>query len=232
MNPIVNTFLFQMDISIVLDFLKELSANNQREWFHANKAGYETAKAAFERVALEQIMRVIRLDDTVGAVELKDCTYRIYRDTRFSADKTPYKTHMGVYVVRGGKKSPFAGYYLHLEPGNCFVWGGSHMPQPRVLNALREEIYHRTGDFKAIIQQPQFMRLFGQLDGEKLKTSPKGFDKNFADIDLLRYKSYGAMHTFTDMEVTASDFSEKLDVVMAPMVPLVRFFNNVIEDLE
>ncbi len=217
--------------SVILQFLNDLSVNNNREWFHANKDYYQKAKLAFDELALRLIAMINEVDPSVGLIELKDCTYRIYRDTRFSTDKTPYKTHMGAYIVRGGKKSPFAGYYFHFEPGKCFAWGGSHIPEPRVLNALREEIYHKTDQFKAIVHHPDFVDAFGCIEGEKLKTAPKGFDKQFADMDLLRYKSYGAMHTYSDQEVLAPDYEQQLKELLPKMVPLVAFLNNVVEDL-
>lgn len=217
--------------SVILQFLNDLSVNNNREWFHANKDYYQKAKLAFDELTLRLIAMINEVDQSVGLIELKDCTYRIYRDTRFSTDKTPYKTHMGAYIVRGGKKSPFAGYYFHFEPGKCFAWGGSHIPEARVLNALREEIYHKTDRFKAIVYHPDFISAFGVIEGEKLKTAPKGFDKHFADIDLLRYKSYGAMHAYSDQEVLAPNFEQQLKELLPKMVPMVAFLNNVVEDL-
>ena len=216
---------------IVFDFLNDLSNNNNREWFHAHKDYYNEAKAAYEATALRFIAMINEVDGDVGFMELRDCTYRIYRDTRFSLDKTPYKNHMGIYVVRGGKKSPMAGYYLHFENNNCFAHGGIYMPQPKVLNAVREHIFHRIDDFKAIIETPEFKSTFGSIEGDKLKTVPKGFDKNFADIDLLRFKSYSLTYSFPNNEVLADGFDQRLKSVYAKMTPFVKFLNDVIIDL-
>ncbi|MFT3740903.1 MAG: DUF2461 domain-containing protein [Breznakibacter sp.] len=216
----------------ILDFLAALTANNTREWFSENKAWYQRAKDEFETVTLKTIALVRELDPSVGYLAPNDCTFRIYRDTRFSHDKQPYKTNMGVFVTRGGKKSPFGGYYLHLEPGACFLSGGIYIPEPRVLNAVRQEIYHLTNEYKQIVENPRFKAAFGQLDGEKLKTAPKGFDKNWPDIELIKFKSYNTTHMLSDAEVLSPAFEQKAKELFGLMVPFNNFLNRVIADLE
>lgn len=216
----------------ILDFLGALAAHNTREWFAENKAWYQRAKDEAETVATKMIALVRELDPSIGYLSPSDCMFRIYRDTRFSNDKQPYKTNMGVWVTRGGKKSPFGGYYLHLEPGACFVSGGIYVPEPRVLNAVRQEIYHLVNEYKQIVENPQFKAAFGRLDGEKLKTAPKGFDKNWPDIDLVKLKSYNTTHKLTDAQVVAPDFEQKAKELFALMVPYNNFLNRVIADLE
>lgn len=216
---------------VVLSFLNDLQNNNNREWFHANKAYYDQARLSFLKTTGELIAMVNDIDPTVGLQKPEDCIYRIFRDTRFSNDKTPYKTNFGAYVNRGGRKSPFAGYYLHLQPGQCFVACGIYMPEPNVLQAVRDEIYHRTSAYKDIITKPDVIRLFGNVEGDKLKTAPKGFDRNFAEIDLIRYKSYNLVHYLKEEEVLQPEFANHLIQMLTLMVPFNSFFNGVIEDL-
>jgi uncharacterized protein (TIGR02453 family) len=216
----------------ILAFLHALKENNSREWFHANKPWYQQAKNEFDIVTTQLIALVNTIDPEVGLPSVNDCTFRIFRDTRFSNNKEPYKNNFGAYVNRGGKKSPFAGYYLHLEPGGCFLAGGIYLPEPKVLNAVRQEIYHLTDEFKEIIHHPDFISTFGQIEGEKLKTAPKGYDKEWPDIDLLRYKSYSLMHYVGEDEVTSPHFADKLQLVFGRMKPMNDFINRVVADLE
>lgn len=216
----------------IFQFLTALKENNSREWFHANKPWYQQAKSEFDIVATQLIAMINSIDPEVGLPSVNDCTFRIFRDTRFSNNKEPYKTNFGTYVTRGGKKSQFAGYYLHLEPGACFLAGGIYMPEPRVLNAVRQEIFHLTNEFKEIIHHPDFVESFGKIDGEKLKTAPKGYDKNWPDIDLLRLKSYNTMHYITDAEVLSPNLPAKMHLIYSRMKPFNDFINRVVADLE
>jgi uncharacterized protein (TIGR02453 family) len=216
----------------IFEFLKALKENNSREWFHANKPWHQQAKNEFDIVAAQLIAMINGIDPEVGLPSANDCTFRIFRDTRFSNNKEPYKTNFGAYVTRGGKKSQFAGYYLHLEPGSCFLAGGIYMPEPRVLNAVRQEIFHLTNEFKEIINHPDFVESCGKVDGEKLKTAPKGYDKNWPDIDLLRLKSYNTMHYISDAEILSANFPAKMQLIYSRMKPFNDFINRVVADLE
>ena len=124
----------------VIPFLEELSKNNSREWFHDNKGRYSVARKEFESFVAALIPRLAELDSELTGLDHKQCIFRIHRDVRFSPDKSPYKTNMGAAMGRGGRKSPYASYYIHIEPGNSFAGGGIWMPQPAALKAMREEI--------------------------------------------------------------------------------------------
>jgi uncharacterized protein (TIGR02453 family) len=171
------------------------------------------------------------IDQEVGLLEPKDCNFRIFRDTRFSNDKTPYKINMGSYVTKGGKKSPFAGYYLHVEPGSCFLAGGIYNPQPNVLNAVRQDIYHYTDEFLTIIHHPDFIKTFGAIDGEQLKTAPKGFDKTWEHISLLKFKSYNMMHAVSDELLQSPQAQHHLKETFGLMFPFNQYLNRTITDL-
>ena len=133
--------MIKMNIPVIFQFLKDLSANNNREWFNEHKAEYETARAEFDNFLATVIARISLFDETIRGIQPKDCTYRIYRDTRFSADKTPYKIHFGGYINAKGKKSDHCGYYVHLQPDGSMLAGGSLCLPTNILKAVRQSIY-------------------------------------------------------------------------------------------
>jgi uncharacterized protein (TIGR02453 family) len=233
-NQFRNAFRKNIKVMVpqnILNFLEALKLNNNREWFNDNQKWYRQTKDEFDAVAQKMIALIRDIDPQVELLKVTDCTFRIYRDTRFSTDKIPYKTNMGIYVVRGGKKSPFAGYYLHIEPGNSLLSGGIYVPEAKVLNAVREEIYHKVDAFKQIVYSKPFVDAFGKIDGDQLKTAPKGFDKTWPDVELLRYKSYNSTHMINDTELISPNFEAQARSLFELMVPFNHFFNGVIEDL-
>ncbi len=182
-----------MDVKTSLDFLNQLQHNNNREWFHAHKSFYQDAKAEFELFINILIPRIKDIDPEIDVFHAKECVFRIFKDVRFSKDKSPYKTNFGAFIARGGRKSSFAGYYIHLEPEASFIGGGAYMPQALQLKAIRTEIFNHTNEYKKIIHKPAFKKHFPEIYGEKLKTAPRGFDKSWADIDLIRNKHYAVV---------------------------------------
>lgn len=193
----------------VYNFLVDIKADNSKEFFMRNKAKYETAKHDFERLVDKIIPSVRQFDENLGDLEAKDCVFRIYRDVRFSKDKTPYKTHFGAYIANGGRKSELPGYYLHIEPNGSFAGGGVYMPNPEVLKNLRNEIDFAPEAFLNMINEPEFKKIFPEMYGEKLQKVPKGFDKNSKAADLLKFKSYTFVHKFDDLALFEPDFEEK-----------------------
>ncbi|NJO69133.1 MAG: DUF2461 domain-containing protein [Bacteroidetes bacterium] len=147
----------------ILNFLSVLKENNHKEWFDENRDWYQKTKKNYELFAGRLIQEILKFDKNIGTPEVKDCVFRIFRDVRFSNDKTPYKTHMGVYVAKGGRKSILGGYYFHMEPENSVLAGGIWMPQAPVLKALRSEIYSYTDDFKGIINSKSFKNILKSL---------------------------------------------------------------------
>lgn len=214
---------------IVLDFLKEVAANNNREWFNTNRDKYEDARRNFEAMAQTMIFNIAKFDSQVGNIPVKDCLYRFYRDTRFSLDKSPYKTHMGAYINVMGKKSPHGGYYIHLEPGNCLIAGGAYcLPSP-ILKAVREDIVLRIDRFREIVESPDFSRLY-TIGEEHLKTLPKGFDRNFPYPQYLRPKDYSCFHSVDDSFFMADDWADKAAHCFEIMKPFLDFINYTIDD--
>lgn len=210
-------------------FLNELKQNNSRDWFNANKDKYLEAKDEFEFFVSVIIEGLITIDPDLERQMPKDTTFRIYRDIRFSKNKLPYKTNMGSYICRGGKKSDFGGYYIHLEPQNSFIGGGVHMPSPEVLKKIRADILENGDELTEIIQQKDFMDTFNGLSGEKLKNPPRGYDKNLPYIDLLKYKSFTVFKKITDQDLEAEELSGAILRDFQIMLPLVRFLNYSIE---
>lgn len=207
-------------------FLKDLRKNNEREWFHANKARYKSAEAdvkAFTDTLISKLSQEV--DESLLGVQAKDCTFRIYRDVRFSKNKLPYKTGMGAYITSGGRKAMLAGYYLHVEPGSCMLAGGAHMPPPDWMKAIRSELAYNGDEFRKIIEATRFKKCFGELQGDRLKTSPKDYDKDHPEIELLRMKGWTAMHTISDKDMMSAGMFDKAVDICSALKPLNDFLN-------
>jgi uncharacterized protein (TIGR02453 family) len=214
--------------TILFDFLKDLKANNNREWFQANKEKYNQARQVFESIINELIPVVRSIDPLVDMITAKDCVFRIYRDVRFSGDKSPYKTNMGAYIARGGRKSVMAGYYVHFEPGASFLAGGLYMPPPETLKKVREEIYFHFDEFNSILSNEDFIKCFGEIDDAgKMKTPPRGFSKDFPGINLLKFRSYAVMHPVSDEMAMRTDYLDHAREVFRILLPLNAYFNRL-----
>lgn len=214
----------------VLGFFNDLKENNNKEWFNNNKNRYLAAKAETDALAGELIVAASAFIPGITELSPKDCTFRIYRDVRFSKDKTPYKTNAGIFLVPGGKKSGNAGYYLHIEVGNSFIGGGVHMPLAPVLKAVRTEIYNFPEDIQAVLADKKFKNAFGQITGDKLVNPPKGFDKDFELIDLLKFKSYTVATPVSDNILTSDGLVAHVTDTFKAMQPFVDFLNRAIRE--
>ncbi|MDD5569551.1 MAG: DUF2461 domain-containing protein [Bacteroidales bacterium] len=218
-----------MIIRNITSFLKELTSNNNKDWFHANKNRYDELKKEFESFLNLLIPSISKFDERVKYITAKDCIFRIYRDIRFSKDKTPYKTNFGAYIACGGRKSRFAGYYFHIEPSSSMLAGGIYIPDAEVLKCVRNEIFYNINDFKKIISSPKFKKYFNEIDGDKLVNIPKDFPKDFADAELLKFKSYNMVY-FLKNEKLSSDDLLKLSVeIYKEMYHFNEFINKAID---
>ncbi|MEJ5995902.1 DUF2461 domain-containing protein [Pedobacter sp. Du54] len=209
-----------------LNFLVTLSNNNNREWFNANKAEFEKEQANVVAFA-EKILVNLNKHDVIETPSGKRSLYRIYRDVRFSKDKTPYQTYWGGGFRRASKFRR-GGYYFHLEKGNSLLAGGFWGPNARDLKRIREEIALDDHTLREIISTTTFIQNFGKLAGNQLKIAPKGFDPNHAAIDLLKYKQFLLIKRFTDVEVLNDDFVEKVDDTFKAMLPFFNYMSNVL----
>lgn len=213
------------DLKQSFDFLVDLSFNNDRIWFNNNKDKYQNALAEFEGFINKLILNIKEFDDSVDVSNAKECMFRIYKDVRFSANKDPYKTNFGAFVVKGGRKSPFAGYYIHFEPDKSFVGGGIYMPMPDVLLKLRTHVLNNSEEFKKIIFNKKFTDTFGSLMDEKLKTAPKGFPKDHPDINLAYYKSYAIGHEIDNEDWFDESINDKIIDIFKTQFKFNRFLN-------
>lgn len=216
----------------VIPFLTDLQKNNNKEWFTANKSRYELAYIDFKKFVDDLIPYLAQTDSLLNGLLSRDCVYRIYRDVRFSHDKTPYKTHFGANIAPGGRKSKKAGFYLHIEPGGSSITGGGiYMPEPNVLKALRNEFFQVPEELLDILENPAFKKHYtGLWEQDKLKTSPKGFPKDFEHIDLLKYKSYIVIGELSMETISSTNLIEKLVEMHKAMYPLNKLINTILDD--
>jgi uncharacterized protein (TIGR02453 family) len=217
-----------MDFQPLFEFLQNLSENNNREWFNANKTQYLIHQRSFEGFIQKTIPLIAEIDPGIGQIQAKDCIFRIYRDVRFSLNKEPYKTHFGAYISKNGRKSQMSGYYLHFQPGQSFFAAGAYQPQPNVLKEIRYEILENFDVFYSITQKPDFVRFFSGIEGEKLKTAPKDFPKAFPHIELLKYKSFEIIHKMADEVIYSNTIEQHLLKLVKAAKPYNMFFNSVI----
>ncbi|MCF0236230.1 MAG: DUF2461 domain-containing protein [Bacteroidaceae bacterium] len=225
----------------IIQFLQNLQANNSREWFADHKAEYQAAQARFNAFAESLQQQIVRFDPSVAGLTAKDMTYRIYRDTRFSKDKTPYKTHMGLFIARGGKKSGYAGYYMQVgvenQPANFgdFHWETQHIiapghycVEPKALQVIREDIVHGEGDFDRLVREvahPDF-RL---VTSGSLKRNPKGFAADAPWSEYLRLKFFClGMSADTDF-LTAPRLAERVAERFETARPFLDYINRAID---
>lgn len=214
----------------ILDFLSDLASNNHREWFAQNKTRYEAAKKEYHQLIGTLLKEVGTFDDEIAPLELKQCIFRINRDIRFSKDKSPYKNNFGASLQKGGKKSPYAGYYLHIQPHNqSFIGGGVYMPPSADLAKIRQEIDYNGEELRNLIAANDFQQYFGKLQGEEVSTSPKGYAKDNPYIDLIRLKSFVMIHPLTDLQVNSSSFQNTVLSACKAMKPTLDFLNRALE---
>ena len=195
-----------------IKFLKDLGQYNSKEWFEAHRQKYENARLDFETFIGELIRKHALKDPEIGDLTAKKCMFRINRDVRFSKNKLPYKTNMGASINRGGKKSVFAGYYFHLEPGESFIGGGVWMPMPGEVKKIRQEIDYCWKEFEHILNNKKFQKFYGQLyTGEdvSLVKVPAGFEKDNPAAAFLKLKSWLAMKELTDAEITSPELAAR-----------------------
>ncbi len=213
----------------VIDFLELLKVNNNREWFQANKKMYDTAKLEMEAFVDNLIPQIAAFEPSVKYVTAKECMFRIFRDVRFAKDKSPYKTNMGAWITKGGRKSPGPGYYLHIQPGESMLAGGVYMPEPDQLKKIRQEIYYNADEFKAILGNSSSKKYFDSLsDWDKQKLAPRDFPKDFPDIDLLKYRHYTVAYMLSDKQLVSKDFAKLVVKVFSLMQPLNAFLERAL----
>lgn len=208
----------------ILDFQKEIAKNNDRDWFKAHKDEYETSQLEFKEFvfALSEKMKTHDVLDDSGTK-----IYRIYRDVRFSKDKTPYTLHRSAHFTRLGENRR-GGYYIKIQPGDSFIAGGFWRPNPDDLLLIRKQIDQQPELLREILNSKTVKNYFGNMEGEQVKTSPKGFSQDNPAIDLIRYKGFILTHQFTDEEVLATDFVEQVSEGYKKMRPFLDYMTEIV----
>ena len=216
----------------VIEFLTEVYYNNNRDWFEANKPRYKEAQAEFNAFSEKLIEGIAAFDPATRGLTLKDCTYRIYRDVRFSPDKRPYKTHMGVYVCPGGKKSGNAGYYFHMEPMGengkpvYFMTTGLYMPEPKVLKSVRDEIFDNNKEFLATVEKAKGFRM---NEDNKLKRTPVGYPAGSPMDEYLKLKDVCLEQFFDEKTVLRDDLADWAAKELKKSCPFNTLLNKAVQ---
>jgi len=209
------------------NFLVDLKANNDRQWFDANRARYDEARADFISFIGVLLHEIEKFDPGIAGLEARNCIFRIYRDTRFSRNKTPYKTNFGARILLGGNRNLHqrAGYFMNIEPGNCFLAGGAFRPSTQWINAIRRQIEGNADALRAITAGRKFRAYFDGIEGERLKTAPRGYPRDHPEIELLRHKSFLARHRLCDARVFSPGFLKHAAAVYRALKPFDDFLN-------
>jgi uncharacterized protein (TIGR02453 family) len=216
----------------LLVFLSALKQHNSREWFAENKSRYDAEKAYFDEFIEKLIIEFSSFENMDGVLK-KHCSYRIFRDVRFSKNKEPYKTWFSASFSEGGRKSGYMDYYLHIEPGGkSFLGGGMYNPTPGQLAAYRQEVDYNGAALRSIVESKAFVTLFGEAEGDLLKKVPKGFEPAPADELYIRRKQLFFWHHFTDQEIVSPDFSSSLMSASIQLKPFLDFLNATFFDKE
>ena len=212
--------------SSTLQFLRNLEKNNNRDWFNENKTLYQEAQQDVISFVEKLMEEMADFDEEIGKLEAKKSVFRIYRDTRFSKDKTPYKTNFGAGLGMG-KGNKISGYYLHIEPGKSFLAGGVYKPEPSVLKTIRQEISAFGDEFKAILEQDEFRNYFRGLSVEdKLKKVPQGFEKDYKMAEYLKLKHFIVTHPVSDEQLLSENAFKEFAKIFKAMKPLNDFLQT------
>jgi uncharacterized protein (TIGR02453 family) len=216
-----------------LKFLTGLKKNNNKPWFDAHRAQYEAARIDFQNFIQLVIDDLGRTDTTIAGLQARDCLFRINRDIRFSNDKTPYKANFGASIKQGGRKSPYTGYYFHLEPGRSFVGGGLWMPEPATVKAVRQEIDYNWPEFQGLITEKAFKTVYGDIykgSDVSLSKAPKGYEPEHPALAYLKLKSFIAETPVADAELTTAALHKKTVAACKALHPFLQFINRALPD--
>ena len=216
----------------ILDFLTELSCNNNREWFNAHKDWYRDCHLRFEQFTANWLASLADIDPELAILQPKDCIWRIYRDVRFSHDKRPFKEWFGVFpAAKGGKKSDRGGYYIHIQPDKCMFAGGMWCPNKDLLHAVRREILANYDEVEDIFANPVTNKYFQDFDTDQmLKKVPQGFPTDFVHADWLKRKAYTFSMPLTNEQVCSLDFLDLVTDISCAAKPINDFLNYTFEE--
>lgn len=211
-----------------LTFLAEMAANNNKPWFDANKEWYTSARTNVEGFVASVLQKLSVHDPVFETIDARKCVMRIYRDIRFSKDKTPYKTNFGAAFTPNGGKMNGAGFYIHIEPDKCFLGGGIWQPDGPALKAIRQEIDYNFSEFDNIIRAEAFSKLYPHIDGDKLKKAPQGYAEDNLAVEYLKLKSFTVSAYLTDKEILKQDAADTIVSACMVMRPFIDFLNRAV----
>jgi uncharacterized protein (TIGR02453 family) len=214
----------------ILSFLNGLQKKNTREWMEANKSQYLNSKQQFEDIISSLIDNITAFDPHILGTEPKKCIFRLHRDVRFSKDKRPYKENMGGFINKNGRKGMDGGYYIHIQPGQSMLAGGTYMPPPEILRKIRQEIDYNPDGLIKFMKSSDFKKYFGTFEGDRLKKAPKGYSPDHPNIELLRLKSYIVVHRIEDAELLKPGFLENTTRVFKAMLPLNNYIRTALDE--
>ena len=215
--------------SSTLKFLKDIKKNNNRPWMEANRSAYLDAKEDFENFTAQIIDKLGKIDTDIAGLEVKNCTFRLNRDVRFSKDKSPYKNNFGAVFAKGGKKSIYGGYYFQLDAEKSFLCGGCWMPEATNLKKIRQEIDYNLDDFSKILQNKKFVNRFGGFEKDAdavLSRPPKGYEAENPAIEYLKRKSFVALRYLEDSLLTDKQLIKQTVNDFEVLLPLINFINQ------
>ena len=232
-----------MDSHKIFSFLRAVMANNNRTWFQEHRADYDEARSEFEQGVAQAIGRIADFDPEMASVTVKDATYRFYRDTRFSPDKSPYKNHFGAYMNAHGKKALRGGYYIHLEPDHCLLAVGNYWLPTHILTSCRNEMMANEERWVKAVESRAFRQYFGAPDDAswespqgfglaKLKTCPAGFPRDYKYVKYLRLKDYCAWHQVPESFFEGDGWLDEMTRIFKAAKPMMDMMNSVIDDYE
>jgi uncharacterized protein (TIGR02453 family) len=217
-----------------LKFLKDLKKNNDREWFEKNRKAYESAKEDMAKLVDDVVKQFGKKEKDIASLTAKECVYRINRDVRFSKNKAPYKNNMAASLIKGGKKSVNAGYYIQIQPGGeSFIGGGRYMVEPLELKKIRQEIDYSWDEFNKIINNKKFKATYGELErgeGMALSREPKGYEKDNPAIEYIKLKSFVATVSLSDEDLVSKDLVKKITTALETLQPLIIFLNRALNE--
>lgn len=234
-----------MNTRRINEYLANIAAHNNRDWFQKNKKEFDIVRADFEEGVGQAIAAIAKFDSSVSHLSAKDCCFRFYRDVRFSPDKSPYKRHFGAYISAKGRKSLHAGYYLQLMPGRTVVSAGPYWLPTNILTSMRNEIMGNIEEWRRCVENGKFVSLFGYANAgywdketmsakgfgmSRLKTVPKGFPRDYEFVDYLKMKDYVTWHVVEDGFFEGDAWKKPMSDMLRAAKPLIDFTNNVIDD--
>ncbi len=216
-----------------LEFYRQLRRNNNKEWFDRNRKWYDEVKKDYFRFTAELLAKIRAFDPGLGHLQPKECVFRINRDIRFSADKTPYKTHLGIFMTPGGRNLNYAGYYVQIdEEGGSFAGGGCYMPQAETLKKIRREIADFYEDLESVLNAENFKNTFSDLDRDQdtvLLRPPKGFEANHPATNYLKFKSFTATRKIESQLLTNPNGINTVIQILQNLQPLNQFLNRALK---